>query len=122
MIILTLTVATFARSVPDLEATDPGCCAQPVEADTTGTTASMLFDMTTRKRVTVSLPIDVLEAANNEAGGNLSAYAAKALMAQAVRDSAARLARWQESRRDTLAELDELQLDALDELNGGSAA
>lgn len=82
----------------------------------------MLFGMTTRKRVTVSLPIDVLEAATNEAGGNLSAYAAKALMAQAVRDSAARLTRWQESRRDTLAELDELQLDALDELNGGSAA
>ncbi|MEU2078612.1 type II toxin-antitoxin system CcdA family antitoxin [Streptomyces sp. NPDC013489] len=78
--------------------------------------------MTTRKRVTVSLPIDVFEAANNEADGNLSAYAAKALMAQAVRDSAARLSQWQESRLDTLAELDELQLDALDELHGGSAA
>ncbi|WP_240138424.1 type II toxin-antitoxin system CcdA family antitoxin [Streptomyces sp. MUM 178J] len=78
--------------------------------------------MTTRKRVTVSLPIDVFEAANNEAGGNLSAYAAKALMAQAVRDSAARLSQWQESRLDTLEEFDRLQLDALDELNGGTAA
>ncbi|MGW4736099.1 type II toxin-antitoxin system CcdA family antitoxin [Streptomyces shenzhenensis] len=79
--------------------------------------------MTSRKqRVTVSLPADVLEAVNSEAGGNLSAYAAKALMAQAVRDSAARLAQWQESRLDTLAEFDELQLDPLDELNGGTAA
>ncbi|MBP0459898.1 type II toxin-antitoxin system CcdA family antitoxin [Streptomyces montanisoli] len=77
--------------------------------------------MTTSKRITVSLPIDVFEAANNEAGGNLSAYAAKALTAQAVRDSAARLSAWQESRRETFAELDEMQLDALDELNGGSA-
>ncbi|MEV0324731.1 type II toxin-antitoxin system CcdA family antitoxin [Streptomyces sp. NPDC050658] len=78
--------------------------------------------MTTRKRVTVTLPIEVFEAANNEADGNLSAYAAKALMAQAVRDSATRLAQWQESRRETFEELDELQLDALDELNGGAAA
>ncbi|MET7543718.1 type II toxin-antitoxin system CcdA family antitoxin [Streptomyces sp. NPDC005507] len=78
--------------------------------------------MTTRKRVTVSLPADVFEAATNEAGGNLSAYAAKALMAQAVRDSAARLAQWQESRFQTFAELDEMQLDALDELNGPAAA
>ncbi|MFI6881174.1 type II toxin-antitoxin system CcdA family antitoxin [Streptomyces sp. NPDC050400] len=78
--------------------------------------------MTTRKRVTVSLPEDVLEAATNEAGGNLSAYAAKALMAQAVRDSAARLARWQESRVQELVELDEMQLDVLDELNGGTVA
>ncbi|MEU6352201.1 type II toxin-antitoxin system CcdA family antitoxin [Streptomyces sp. NPDC047072] len=77
--------------------------------------------MTTRKRVTVSLPIDVFEAANHEAEGNLSAYAAKALMAQAVRDSAARLSKWQESRLDTFEEFDRLQLDALDELNGGTA-
>lgn len=82
----------------------------------------MLFGMTTRKRVTVSLPADVLEAANRESGGNLSAYAAKALMAQAVRDSAARLAQWQESRRDQFAELDEMQLDALDDLHGPAAA
>ncbi|MFB7999254.1 type II toxin-antitoxin system CcdA family antitoxin [Streptomyces sp. NPDC056002] len=79
--------------------------------------------MTTRKRVTVSLPIDVFEAANSEAGGNLSAYAAKALMAQAVRDSAARLTQWQEARLETIEELDEMQLDALDdELNGPAAA
>jgi putative heme iron utilization protein len=78
--------------------------------------------MTTRKRVTVSLPIDVFEAANSEADGNLSAYAAKALMAQAVRDSAARLAQWQETRLETIEELDEMQLDALDELNGPAAA
>ncbi|MFD9286602.1 type II toxin-antitoxin system CcdA family antitoxin [Streptomyces mirabilis] len=78
--------------------------------------------MTTRKRVTVSLPEDVFEAANIEADGNLSAYAAKALMAQAVRDSAARLARWQESRQAELAEFDAMQLDALDDLNGGAAA
>jgi len=82
----------------------------------------MLASMTTRKRVTVSLPIDVLEAANSEAGGNLSAYAAKALMAQAVRDSAFRLSQWQASRQEALDELDEMQLDALDELNGGAAA
>nr|WP_121894652.1 hypothetical protein [Streptomyces shenzhenensis] len=75
-----------------------------------------------KQRVTVSRPADVREAANSEAGGNLSAYAAKALMAQAVRDSAAWLSQWKESRLDTLAELDELQLDTLDELNGGTAA
>ncbi|MFD8573407.1 type II toxin-antitoxin system CcdA family antitoxin [Streptomyces sp. NPDC059639] len=78
--------------------------------------------MTTRKRVTVSLPLEVFEAANTEAGGNMSAYAAKALMAQAVRDSAARLAQWQESRQTELAEFDAMQLDALDEMNGGAAA
>ncbi|MGW2339036.1 type II toxin-antitoxin system CcdA family antitoxin [Streptomyces sp. NPDC001661] len=78
--------------------------------------------MTPRKRVTVTLPIDVLEAASNEADGNLSAYAAKALMAQAVRDSAARLTAWQTSRREALSELEDMQLDTLDDLNGGTAA
>ncbi|MBC9711559.1 hypothetical protein H9Y04_03095 [Streptomyces sp. TRM66268-LWL] len=77
--------------------------------------------MTTRKRVTVTLPIDVLDAANNEAGGNLSAYAAKALMAQAVRDSAARLTAWQAGRLEVLADLDSMQLDALDALDRGPA-
>ncbi|XIG72747.1 hypothetical protein C1N81_04360 (plasmid) [Streptomyces sp. SGAir0957] len=82
----------------------------------------MLGSMTTRKRLTVSLPAEVLEAVSAEADGNLSAYTAKALMAQAVRDSAERLAVWQESRRETFEELDELQLAALDEFNGGAAA
>ncbi|MFZ3573820.1 type II toxin-antitoxin system CcdA family antitoxin [Streptomyces sp. BH097] len=78
--------------------------------------------MTARKRVTVTLPLDVLEAATQEAGGNLSAYVAEAVMTQAVRDSAARLVRWQEFRAQGFAELDEMQLDALDELHGGAAA
>ncbi|MFD4144579.1 hypothetical protein [Streptomyces sp. NPDC058572] len=74
---------------------------------------------TTTKRITVSLPADILAAIQAEAGGNVSAYTAKALKSQAVRDAAERLTVWQSTRPGTTEDLHALALDALDALPGG---
>ena len=58
--------------------------------------------MATSEKVTVSLPADVLAAARAAADGNLSAYTAKALKNQAVRDAAAALGAWRAETGDPL--------------------
>ncbi|WP_327354587.1 hypothetical protein [Streptomyces sp. NBC_01304] len=75
--------------------------------------------MTATTRITVSLPTDILAAIKAEAGGNVSAYTAKALQAQAVRDAANRLAKWQARQTGMVEDLQALAFDALDELPGG---
>ncbi|MET9956295.1 type II toxin-antitoxin system CcdA family antitoxin [Streptomyces sp. NPDC006339] len=75
--------------------------------------------MTTTKRITVTLPADILTAIQSEAGGNVSAYTAKALKAQAVRDAADRLSAWQAGRAEAIEDLEELAFDTLDGLPGG---
>ncbi|WP_190090926.1 hypothetical protein [Streptomyces melanogenes] len=76
--------------------------------------------MASTERITVTLPADILAAIRTEAEGNVSAYTAKALKAQAVRDAAARLAEWQATYgREQIEDLQALTLDALDALPGG---
>ncbi|WP_419995396.1 hypothetical protein [Streptomyces boninensis] len=75
--------------------------------------------MTTTKRITVTLPVDILAAIQTEAGGNVSAYTAKALKAQAVRDAADRLAAWQAGHVDMTEDLQAVSFDTLDDLPGG---
>lgn len=58
--------------------------------------------MATSEKVTVSLPPDVLAAARAASEGNLSAYTAKALKNQAVRDAAAALDAWRAETGDPL--------------------
>ncbi|MFD7168992.1 hypothetical protein [Streptomyces violascens] len=76
--------------------------------------------MATTERITVTLPADILAAIRTEAGGNVSAYTAKALKGQAVRDAADRLAVWQATHgREQMEDLQILALDTLDSLPGG---
>jgi hypothetical protein len=58
--------------------------------------------MSTFEKVTVSLPAELLQAAREASSGNLSAYTAKALRAQAVRDAAEQLAAWRQATGDSL--------------------
>lgn len=76
--------------------------------------------MSTRERITVTLPSDVLAAIRTEAAGNVSAYTARALKAQAVRDAADRLAAWQDGPgRQQSEDLHQFALDQLDDTLGG---
>ncbi|MFE9558365.1 hypothetical protein ACFYOD_33455 [Streptomyces sp. NPDC006703] len=63
-----------------------------------------------RERASVA---DILVAIRTEANGNVSAYTARALQTQAVRDAANRLAAWQRSRTAESDDLQELALDSL---------
>jgi post-segregation antitoxin (ccd killing protein) len=58
--------------------------------------------MSTYEKVTVSLPAELLQAAREASAGNLSAYTARAIRAQAVRDAAEQLAAWRQSTGDAL--------------------
>ncbi|MFF3699092.1 MULTISPECIES: hypothetical protein [unclassified Streptomyces] len=75
--------------------------------------------MAATERITVTLPADILAAIRTEADGNVSAYTAKALQTQAVRDAADRLSAWQRSRAAESDDLQELALDSLDAAAGG---
>ncbi|MEU5433226.1 hypothetical protein AB0G73_07595 [Streptomyces sp. NPDC020719] len=76
--------------------------------------------MAATERITVTLPADILAAIRADADGNVSAYTAKALKAQAVRDAAARLAEWQATHgREQIEDLQTLTVEALDALPGG---
>ena len=51
-------------------------------------------NMTARTRVTVSLPADLVAHAHAASGGNLSAYAERALRAQQLREAAPAIRAW----------------------------
>ncbi|GAA2417786.1 hypothetical protein GCM10010388_00570 [Streptomyces mauvecolor] len=79
----------------------------------------IFMSMSATEHIAVALPADILAAVRMEAGGNVSAYTAKALRGQAVRDAADRLAAWQRSRTPEFDDLQELALDSLDAAVGG---
>jgi post-segregation antitoxin (ccd killing protein) len=61
--------------------------------------------MSTRERVTVTLPPDLVAAARAAAGGNLSAYVERAIRAQALREASEAVARW---RGDASSDVEEI--------------
>jgi post-segregation antitoxin (ccd killing protein) len=65
----------------------------------------MILCMSTRERVTVTLPPELLATAKAAAGGNLSAYVERAIRAQALREAAEAVTRW---RGDASSDMEEI--------------
>ncbi|WP_309226713.1 type II toxin-antitoxin system CcdA family antitoxin [Streptomyces lunaelactis] len=65
----------------------------------------MIHSMTTKERVTVTLPADLLATAKAASGGNLSAYVERAVRAQALSEAGEAITAW---RGGAAADLDEL--------------
>jgi post-segregation antitoxin (ccd killing protein) len=65
----------------------------------------MIPCMSTRVRVTVTLPPDLLATAKAAADGNLSAYVERAVRAQALREAAEAVTRW---RGDVSSDVEEI--------------
>jgi len=64
----------------------------------------MLSRMRTRRRITVTLPEDLLAHARAASGRHLSAYVEKVLRAQQLRDEAPAVRAWRKSRAEADAE------------------
>lgn len=62
----------------------------------------MMQGMTTKERVTVTLPADLLSAVKSASAGNLSAYVERALRAQALLEAGDAITSWRGDAADDI--------------------